>query len=161
MMKLSSLIRHALVIATTCGVLWAPAGLAANPPGPRLRPEPTISIPKPPTTSFNRNAVGGASGVNPFLRQRAYNVIDGLQKPGGAGAMGLRSHAYRNDGRNGSTLLPKTTPSGKPIDYTTTYMRPYAKNRGSANARVVTGSDGSAWLSRHYGEKGGKVGRIQ
>lgn len=103
----------------------------------------------------------GASGVNPGLRKRAYGVIDGLEKPGGAQSMGLRSHEFKNDGRNGSTVLPKTTPSGESISYRTTYLRPNTLGRSYANGRVTTGSDGSAYVSRHHGDKGGEVKRIQ
>jgi len=103
----------------------------------------------------------GASGVNPGLRKRAYGVIDGLEKPGGAQSMGLRSHEFKNDGRNGSAVLPKTTPSGESISYRTTYLRPNTPGRRYANGRVTTGSDGSAYVSRHHGDKGGEVKRIQ
>lgn len=137
------------------------AAFAANtaqpvkPPVQKRLPEAT------PKKDFNRGSVGGASGVNPGLRKRAYGVIDGLEKPGGAQSMGLRSHEFKNDGRNGSTVLPKTTPSGESISYRTTYLRPNTPGRSYANGRVTTGSDGSAYVSRHHGDKGGKVKRIQ
>jgi hypothetical protein len=33
--------------------------------------------------------------------------------------------------------------------------------RKYANARVITGSDGSAYVNRHHGQNGGKTKRIQ
>lgn len=146
-----------VLAAALCGLLVANDSLAAARGAPGRARE-TAPLPK---RDFNRNAIGGASGVNPALRQRAYKVVDGLAKPGGAKAMGLRSHEFRNDGRNGSTTLPTTTPAGKPIAYTTTYLRPRTPGRSHANARVTTGSDGSAWISRHHGDRGGQVKRIQ
>lgn len=112
-------------------------------------------------TSFNRESIGPVSGVKPAVRQRAYKVIDGLGKPGGARSMRLRSHEYKNDGRNGTVVLPKLSPKGDPIKYTTTYMREQRPGQTKFNARVVTSTDGSAWISKHYGQDGGRVARLQ
>lgn len=149
--------RSLFIAAALCALSVADASLAAARGAP-VRAREAAPLPK---RDFNRNAIGGASGVNPALRQRAYKVVDGLARPGGARAMGLRSHEFRNDGRNGSATLPTTTPSGKPIAYTTTYLRPSTPGRSHANARVTTGNDGSAWISRHHGDGGGKIKRIQ
>ncbi len=114
----------------------------------------------PPAQAFNRNAIGGASGVSPGMRSRGYAVADGLKRPGGAQAMGLRSGSYRNDGTRGSVVLPKSR-NGKPVDYTRTDMRPGGHKRKLSNGRVITGSDGSIYVTRHYGQDGGKTKRIQ
>lgn len=155
--NISSLITCTLLFALG----FASPGLAASSSAKFRPPAPTKMPVATPKKDFNRNSIGGASGVNRMLRQRAYKVIDGLEKPGGARAMGLRSHPFKNDGRNGSVVLPKSTSSGQPVSYATTYLRPNTPGRSLANGRVTTGSDGSAYVSRHHGDAGGKVKRIQ
>lgn len=149
----------AFVLAMTLGTMTAAApsrgsGTGARPPtansGPAL----------PPGQAFNRNAIGGASGVSPGMRARSYAIADALKRPGGAQAMGLRSKPYRNDGAGGSAVLPKTK-NGKPVTYQSTYMRPGGHTRKLSNGRVVTGSDGSIYVSRHHGQGGEQVKRIQ
>jgi hypothetical protein len=109
---------------------------------------------------FNRQTVGATSGVKPKLMGRAYAVLDKQRAAGGA-PIGLRSHVFKNDGRNGTVVLPRTTNSGQAITYQTTYLRSHTPGRKYANARVTLGSDGRAYLSRHHGNNGGTVKRIQ
>lgn len=137
------------------GVAFAGAVEAA--PKPRKTTTPVAVAPQ---QTFNRNAMGGASGISPGMRTRSYAIADGLKRPGGAQAMGLKSRPYRNDGSRGSIVLPKIK-SGKPVEYTSTNMRPRGHKRKWSNGRVITGSDGSIYVTRHYGQDGGKTKRIQ
>jgi hypothetical protein len=103
-----------------------------------------------PKTAFNRNVYSGASGLKPGVLNRAHRVADGLKQPGGARAMGLRSHGFKNDGRSGTARLPTVTAKGQRLTYQTTYMRPGGHARASSSMRLVTGSDGRAYVTRHY-----------
>lgn len=104
------------------------------------------------TLQFNRNGSTASQG----WKKRVHPILDGTKS-----VTGHRSHEYKNDGRNGSVVLPKKTPGGKKITYTTTYVRPGKHIRKKSNARLTTGSDGSAWISRHHGDGGERVKRIQ
>lgn len=130
---------------TATGRTAAPAVSKLTTPAVRAAP-PTIG----PKTAFNRNVFGGASGLKPGMLSRAYTIDNGIRLPGGAQAMGLRSHPFANDGRSGTPRLPSVNARGQQLTYQTTYMRPGGHERASANARLVTGSDGRAYVTRHY-----------
>jgi hypothetical protein len=146
--------------AAAVAVGAASARGAAPSPARGGTPPPTRSALAPDMRAqFNRQTVGATSGANDKLRERAYAVLDKQRAAAGA-PIGLRSHAFQNDGRNGSTVLPQTTGKGQAVTYQTTYLRPHT-GRKYDNARITLGSDGRAHLSVHHGDKGGAVKRIQ
>lgn len=172
--KIRFLRRLGLAVALTFA---APALVVAAPRAPArapmIRPAPAIAKPSatvyrpPTTTAFNRAGIGGASGVSPALRARAYRQIDQAAQRSGASPRGTRSHPFANDGRAGSVMLPKTSSGGQALNYRTSYVRGQSqtgKTHG-INARIVTDPDASkrppAYLSTHYGQNGGRVHRIQ
>jgi guanyl-specific ribonuclease Sa len=58
---------------------------------------------------------------------------------------------FVNDGRNGGTILPRTTAGGDAITYREWGTIPGANNPKPGGERIVTGSDGSIWYTPdHY-----------
>lgn len=128
-----------------------------------------VVTPKPPpsyvggatkSVHFNRQSVGGASGVNPALRARAYRALD--------------SNPAKPYGNKGPVMLPKAGADGKALSYKEVRLKNGPHDRAYSNGRVVVGvgkdgaRTGPAYVSRHYGDPAkmsssvpGKVVRIQ
>ena len=141
-------------------------GAPASPSGWRTIPAPKapsyIGGPTPKVT-FNRLSVGGASGINPALRARAYRAID--------------EHGSKNFGNKGPVFLPRTDAQGNALKYREMRLREGDHARKYSNGRVtvavgpkrvaIPGTDrttnltGPAYVSRHHGDGGGRVVRIQ
>lgn len=138
----------------------APTARANPTPAPRANPTPVAATPSP-KVAFNRENFGATSGVAPGLRNRAYGAFDATQAPGGARRAGLKAGPFRNDAKNGEKPLPTNTPAGKPITYERVNLRPGGHERKNSQGRAVIGSDKSVWVSRHYGQDGGQVKRVQ
>lgn len=141
-------------------------GAPASPSGWRTMPPPKAPNYIGGSTkavTFNRLSVGGASGVNPALRARAYKAID--------------KHRSKNFGNKGPVFLPRIDAQGNALTYREVRLREGDHVRKYSNGRVtiavgpklvrIPGTDhttsltGPAYLSRHHGEGGGRVVRIQ
>lgn len=71
---------------------------------------------------------------------------NGVSRPGYKGG-----GRFKNDGRSGDQVLPKTDANGNPIDYKEYDVNPRVPGQGRGTERVVYGSDGKAYYTDdHY-----------
>lgn len=84
--------------------------------------------------------------------QKAKDTLDYIKKNGTAPPGYKGGKTFKNDGRDGGQVLPKTDAKGNPIEYKEWDVNPYTKGVNRGPERIVTGSDGSAYFTgNHYG----------
>lgn len=154
-------LRTTALAATLLAGLILSLPVTAAPGGARGSSRVHAPAPLAPQVAFNRQSIGGAARVSPGLRQRAYAIDDHMRVHGDKPPPGHRLSPYRNDGRNGSVLLPRQNAQGQPIAYQRIYLRPGKHERNLANGRLIRGTDRSLYVTRHYGQDGGRTVRVQ
>lgn len=102
--------------------------------------------------SGRRGSIGSGGHLpNVKIPTRARDTLRHIDRTGypPKGVEGGRT--YKNDGRQGSQILPPRTRSGKPIKYQEWDVSLPKNKGGRGKERLITGSDGSAWYSNdHY-----------
>lgn len=85
--------------------------------------------------------------------EKAKNVLKQIEKNNGAAPKGFKGGKnYKNDGRGGGEVLPKTDAKGNPVSYKEYDVNPFSKGVNRGAERIVRGSDGKAYYtSDHYG----------
>jgi RHS repeat-associated protein len=89
------------------------------------------------------------------IPNESLDVIGSIKKDGVIVQSGVQGPVgpmpFINDGRNGGTILPRSTSGGDPITYREWGTIPGAGNPKPGGERIVTGSDGSIWYTPdHY-----------
>lgn len=86
------------------------------------------------------------------IPKRALWVIQRIRSTGKPPKGVVGPKRFGNNGRNGTQVLPKTEPNGKPITYKEWDVNVNKPGTNRGGDRIVTGSDGSAWYTDdHYG----------
>ena len=104
------------------------------------------------TSTAAPGAAGGADrGPGGALRSKATYVLGVLDATGRAPDGYVGGRQFFNDGRGGSTGLPRTDGSGTRITYHEYDVNPYHKGVNRGPQRLVVGSDRSAYVTGdHY-----------
>lgn len=115
----------------------------------RFRPRKKAEAPgpkKPPGEGNGGHIPGGGAPAN-AQSTLSYVRQNGKAPPGFKGGK-----EFKNDGRGGGQVLPKTDKNGNPITYKEWDTNPYTQGVNRGPERIVTGSDGSAYYTGdHYG----------
>ncbi|MEU7906414.1 putative Ig domain-containing protein [Actinoplanes sp. NPDC049118] len=108
------------------------------------------------TSVLVHNTLGCGIGHGPAPKN-AWDTLDYVDQNGvGPAGYGLpkwqgKNRPFSNDGRDGTTILPRTDATGNAITYTEYDVNPFVKNQNRGGERLVAGSDGSAYHTRdHY-----------
>lgn len=125
---------------------------------------------------FNRRTIGEASGVKPAMRARAYKALDSNQSRGRfnnkegrlpkVGVQGgkpqyeklrLKDAPHNRKWSNGRVVVEQAAVSPK-AKVAQPDLRP-AETRGKGDLMTIQQRSGPAYVSRHYGDNGGKISR--
>ncbi len=89
---------------------------------------------------------------NACIPQHARDVASRVKSNGGATPSGYRGgRVFRNDGRGGGQVLPRSDAGGNGITYREYDVHPYTPGVNRGAERIVVGSDGSFhYTSDHY-----------
>jgi guanyl-specific ribonuclease Sa len=155
-----------LLVAGLAVVVWhnrsvAPAAGAAGPTATRTvaaGSRPTGSAGVRATSSSPRTTARASSGagvvVDPRagdVRAKAEAVLAVLDRTGKAPQGYVGGRQFLNDGRGGTSPLPRTSAQGLSLRYTEYDVNPFRKGVNRGPQRLVVGSDGSAYVTAdHY-----------
>ncbi len=161
------------VVACRMGI-WASlvpgaktTGPCAMVEGPRARPSPPDSPPSSPPSCDSGpsddpregcapagpgGGGGGGEGCDDPIPQIARDVLYYISQTGEAPPGYQGGRTFRNDGRAGGEVLPRSGPNGEAITYREWDIHPYSPRVNRGAERIVTSSDGKAYYTgNHYG----------
>jgi guanyl-specific ribonuclease Sa len=82
---------------------------------------------------------------------KATDTLSTVRKTGKAPTGYKGGRTFKNDGRGGGQVLPKTDSSGNSITYKEYDVNPYQKGKNRGAERLVIGSDGNGYYTNdHY-----------
>jgi RHS repeat-associated protein len=111
---------------------------------PKPRPAPA---PKPPPQPQPPVQPPPVAPVSPPVPPHVQNVLNQIKNAGGKPPSGFKGgRIFKNDGRGGGQVLPKTDSAGNPIKYKEYDVNPYQKGVNGGAERLVRGtSDGKTY----------------
>ena len=90
-------------------------------------------------------------GSSASVRTKALYVLSVVDVTGRAPSGYVGGRQFMNDGRGGTSALPRTDGAGRPVTYTEYDVNPKINGVNRGPQRLVTGSDGAAYCTGdHY-----------
>jgi guanyl-specific ribonuclease Sa len=108
-------------------------------------------IPPPRRSIGPGRVIGPERQLGTRLPQHAERTLEHIERTGSAPSGYRGGRTFRNDGRGGGEVLPRTDASGNPITYREWDVNAQTPGVNRGAERLVTGNDGSAYYTNdHY-----------
>ena len=147
-----------LAVLVGLALFWAGAGTSGSTPAPT---SPSNVSAASRSASAAGSGTGSGSGArrtptpavppDASLRAKAEQVLAEVDATGRPPQGYVGGRQFMNDGRGGTSPLPRTDPRGRPVSYHEYDVNPYREGVNRGPQRLVVGSDGSAFCTGdHY-----------
>jgi RHS repeat-associated protein len=102
------------------------------------------------SSALAEESIGGAEVAFGPAPERAWTTFERVDSKGSPFPGHKGGSMFANDGRNGSQILPRTTPDGDAISYQEWDVNPHVKGVDRGGERIVTGDGKVYYTNDHY-----------